>query len=294
MKLIDTHCRLFIDPLASNIEGVLERAAGAGIDRVIVPAYDIASWDTIRQFSRQAQVLPALGLHPLVANQVATPDAPPANITSVFLASSGNLPDDADSDKPVEPPVFQSLAEFRDSLASNIESCNAIAIGEIGLDLTVRHPTPTEQRAVLKTQLELAVDLDLPVILSCRNGWELLVATLQPLAGKIRGVLHGYTRTPELAYPFLGCGFFVSFSGAISQPLVKRARHSAEVLPLDRILLETDAPRAGLEGIDATHTEPRHLLHVAETLAGIRNTTVEQIAEITSANVRKLFKCDRL
>jgi TatD DNase family protein len=290
MKLIDTHCRLFIDPLVNDIEGVLARAGAAGIDKIVVPAYDVQSWDVIKQLGRRDGVLPALGLHPLSASQVDTSDAPPANITSVFLASSGSRPDDSDSGKPAAPPVFQSLVEFQDQLEIDIIECGAVAIGEIGLDLTVKRPTPTEQRAVLKAQLELAVDLDLPVILSCRNGWELLVATLQPLAGKIRGVLHGYTRTPELAYPFLGCGFFVSFSGAISQPMIERARRSAEVLPLDKILLETDAPRAGLQGIDAAHSEPRHLLDVAKALAGIRNTPIETIAEITSSNVRKLFR----
>lgn len=290
MKLIDTHCRLFIDPLARDIEGVLERAKEAEIDRILVPAFDFASWNTICQLGHRPEVLPALGLHPLAAGQVATPDAPPVKLTSVFIANMMNAGDDSEADKPVEPPLFQSLTEFRDALASNLDACNAVAIGEIGLDLTVKRPTPTEQRAVLRAQLELAVDLDLPVILSCRNGWELLVATLQPLAGKIRGVLHGYTRTPELAYPFLGCGFYVSFSGAISRPLVKRARHSAEVLPLDRILLETDAPHVGLEGIDAPYTEPHHLLKVAETLAGIRKTSVEEIARTTNDNVRTLFR----
>jgi len=134
------------------------------------------------------------------------------------------------------------------------------------------------------------VDLDLPVILQYRYGWEMLVAAIQPFAGRIRGVMHDCTRPPELASPFLRCGFFVGIGGAVARPQAKGARSSAEVLPLDRILLETDAPLTGLDGVDPAHTEPRHLGTVARAVAVIRDTPVEQVAQATTANAREFFR----
>jgi TatD DNase family protein len=254
MKLIDTHCRLFLDPLARDVEGVRLRAGNAGVHEVVVPARDVESWPAIAELCRLEGVHPALGLHPCAANQGST------------------------------------MSEFHDRLATAIQECRAVAVGEIGLDFMIQQPTPSQQVAVLKSQLALAADLDLPVILHCRNGWEMLVAALQPFAGRLRGVLHSYTRHPELARPFLKCGFFVGFGGAITQTQAKRARFSAETLPLDRIILETDAPLTGMAGLDPGQTEPRHVQNVAQTLAGIRQTTIEQIAAVTTGNARELFR----
>jgi TatD DNase family protein len=142
----------------------------------------------------------------------------------------------------------------------------------------------------LTTQLELAEELDLPVLVHCRNGWELLVSALQPFAGRIRGVLHGYTRPPELAAPFLRIGFYVGIGGALTRETAVRTRRSAAELPLDRIVLETDSPSVGLDGVDPGRTEPCHVRRVAETMAEIRGTTVEEIAEATTNNVHELFR----
>ncbi len=274
MKLIDTHCHLFMDPLARDVEGVWVRAGKAGVHEVVVPAFDLESWGAIRDLGRLEGVHPALGLHPSVANQVAT----------------GGSPRTEDTAGPEEAVVAPTLAEFRDRLATDLVESQAVAVGEIGLDFIIERPTPPEQLAILMPQLELAVDLDLPVILHCRKGWEMLVAALQPFAGRIRGVLHAYTRNPVLARPFLKCGIFVGFGGAITRPRAERSRRSAEVLPLDRILLETDAPLTGLDGVDPERTEPRHVLDVAETLARIRKISIEQIAEVTTNNTRELFR----
>ena len=256
--MIDTHCHLFMNPLGGDIEGVRARAAAAGVTELVVPAYDLASWNTNAELQHQEGIHTAVGLHPWVANQV----------------------------------MIDSEAHdvaFRERLASAIEACGAVAVGEIGLDFLVEQPGHKQQLGVLHAQLRLAVDLDLPVILHCRSGWELLVAAIQPYAGTIRGVMHAYTRTPGLAGPFLRIGFYVGLGGTIVRPTALRARNSAKVLPLDRILLETDAPATGIGDRDPASTEPRHVREVAETLASLRETTIEEIGKVTTANAREFF-----
>jgi TatD DNase family protein len=289
MKLIDTHCHLFMDPLSRDIEGVLARASEAGVEEVVVPAFDLESWDTVRELGNRAGLHYAIGLHPWVANQVTTRDAPSAVSTrginpGMFYRIRPNPFSPANTFEPL------TLTEFRDRLAAALTESQAVAIGEIGLDFTIEKPTAAGQLAVLACQLELAADFDLPVILHCRNGWEMLIAALQPFAGRIRGVLHAYIRHPELAVPLLKVGFYVGFGGGITQPRAERARRSAEALPLDRILLETNAPLTGLDGIDPEQTEPQHVRHVAETLAGIRSTTVDEIADVITNNTHEFFR----
>jgi TatD DNase family protein len=290
MKLIDTFCHLFMNPLAEDLMGVLTRAVENGVTRIVVPTYDLKSWGQIRELAKLDGVLTALGLHPRVAyqeimgNPTSTRDTAPvfreddtqSNASSHELqeASLGSL----------------TLTELQDQIASELREYHCVALGEIGLDFTIPRPTPKEQVNILRAQLELAVDLDLPVILHCQNGWELLVATIQPLVGRIRGVMHAYTRHPELAQTFLKCGFFVGFDGSIMQPQAKRALRSAEDLPLDRILLETFAPLNGVGELSPRQTEPCHVRDVAKALADIRNTTVDEIADITTNNAREFFR----
>lgn len=288
MELIDTHCHLFKKPLMQDIAGVLDRARSSGVRGIIVPAYDLASWGVVGELRSQDGVHAALGLHPWIANHLLTDDdgetRDNANILPGIWAVRPSL-----YSGPAEFFDHLPLREFRDRLAAELVDSRAVAIGEIGLDFTIERPTPRGQFPILSVQLELAVDLNLPVIVHCRNGWELLVSALQPFAGRIRGVLHGYTRPPELAVPFLNIGFYVGIGGALTRETAVRTRRSADALPLDRILIETDAPSMSMEGVDSGRTEPCHARRVAETIAEIRGTTVEDIARATTDNARNLF-----
>jgi TatD DNase family protein len=276
-----------MDPLGRDVGGVLARAAQAGVGEVVVPAFDLESWGAVRELGMRTGVHYAIGLHPWLANQVTTADAPSVSTRGIKPGMFYRMrPNPVGSMRVAEP---LTLSEFRDRLAAGLSESQAVAIGEIGLDFTIEKPSAAGQLAVLTCQLELAADFGLPVILHCRNGWEMLVAALQPLAGKIRGVLHAYIRHPELAVPLLKLGFYVSFGGGITQERAQRARRSAATLPLDKILLESNAPLSGLDGIDPDQTEPRHVRVVAEALAAIRNTTLDEVAEAITNNTREFF-----
>ncbi len=164
----------------------------------------------------------------------------------------------------------------------------AVAIGEIGLDFKVDAPAE-RQMEVLELQLDVATELGLPVILHVRGAFEPLIGLLEKRRAPVKGVIHAFSRGPELAKRFLDLGLYIAFGGAITRGRAQRARRAAATVPTDRILLETDAPSIGLEGVPPEQVEPRHVVPIAEALAGIRGCSVDEVAEMTTANATALF-----
>jgi len=244
-------------PLGEDAAAVLARAAERGVSRVVVPSYDEPSWGEVTALARDlAGVSAACGLHPWVAHEV---------------------------------PPGEPLGEFRKRLASQLSPEFHVAIGEIGLDTKVDTNTLDQQLPVLKIQLALAADLDLPVILHCRGAFEELLAAINEHKGRLRGVLHAYSRGPELAERFVAAGLHIAFGGAVTRDRAKQARKAVARLPLDKIVLETDAPSIGLDGVLPADTEPRHVRDIAEAVAALRHESLDTIAEVTTANACRLF-----
>lgn len=249
MELIDAHCHLFMPPLVADVKGVLARARAADVTCIIVPAIDHDSWKAIADLTRDPNLHPVIGIHPWVAD--------------------GQLD--------------------RAQLAAVLSETGAVGIGEAGLDFKVPAPSREIQIACLRAQLDVAVELDLPIVLHCRGAFEELLALLGDYAPSLRGMLHAFTRGPELAERFLALGLHLSFGGALTRPRAKRAHRSAARAPRDRLLLETDAPSIALEGIPAGRVEPCHTRQVAQALAEIRTLSIDELAEVTTENARTLF-----
>jgi TatD DNase family protein len=249
MEFVDTHCHLYRSPLADDIDAVLAQAAEAGVTRVVVPGYDLASWEKTVALAVRPGVYAALGLHPWVAAE------------------------------PLDP------SRLRDAL----QGCRAVAVGEIGLDAKVEEPSLETQRRTLRLQLRVACELDLPVLLHCRNAFDELIVELREFAPDLRGTLHAYAKEPMLAQRFLDLGMHLSFGGAVTRPGSKAGR-SAEMVPERRLLLETDAPAIGLQDLLPAEMRPQHVREIAEAVAKLRGTTVEAIAGTTTANARALLR----
>jgi len=255
-RLIDTHCHLNSAPLAGAVDAVLARAAERAVEQVIVPAFDLPSWDQIAKLMERPTVFGAYGLHPWVADAV-TPEE-----LKVMLATQLSYPP------------------------------RPVAVGEIGLDtkLDAGGPDLPTQMAVLRAQLELADDLDLPVILHCRGAFEELLAEIDRFAGSLRGVLHAWSRGPELAERFVNAGLSLGLGGAVTRPTARRIRRTAQQLPLDVFVLETDAPSIGLDGVPPEETEPAHVADVAQAVAKLRSESLDIIAEVTTTHADRLFR----
>ncbi len=256
MILVDTHCHLYVDPLAADPSAVLARAAARGVTRFVVPAYDRSSWEDLPALAARSGVHAAYGIHPWVAHTVA-------------------------------------VGALRDDLSAAIAAAAArpVAIGEIGLDTRLTEPDAPDletQRAVLRAQLELAVDLGLPAILHCRGAFAELAEEIDRFGGRLRGVLHAFSRGPELAERFIRAGLALGIGGAVTRGKA-RVRRGVVTVPLEYLVLETDAPSIGLEGVPPAETEPQHVADVAAALAELRGESLDTIAEVTTAHACRLF-----
>lgn len=251
IQLFDTHCHLTDQPLAQNLDAVLQRAENSGVKRFLVPGYDlISSRRACRLASSNAAIFAAIGLHP------------------AWLTPSTNF----------SPEPFRQLARLR----------KPFAIGEIGLDYALENYSAPQQAEVLRAQLELAGILSLPVIIHCRRAFEPLYLILREFSGVI-GVLHAYGGGPQLADKFLSLGCYIGFGGGVTRPQARKVRETALMVPPERILLETDAPYIGSHTVAKGESEPRDVLTVAKSLAGLRGWDIVETAALTTANACRFF-----
>lgn len=164
------------------------------------------------------------------------------------------------------------------------------AIGEAGLDLYGTAPIQPIKRQVevLEAQLQLAHDLALPVSLHSRNAVQPMLSVLRNHPG-VRGVLHAFSGAYEQAKLFLDLGFFIGIGGTVTRDRAKRVRRCAVSLPIDCLLLETDAPAIGVEGVAPPKVRPMHLGRVLEALAQIRGMAPALVEAKTDENAIRMF-----
>lgn len=249
--LYDSHCHLDAAEFDADRPAVLARARDAGVARQLVPAVDRASWDAIRTLcAAEPGLRPAYGLHPM------------------FL----------DRHQPGH------LDELRDWL----ESERPAAVGECGLDFFVDGLDPDKQRLYFRRQLELARDFDLPVVLHARRAVEEVIATLREVGGQ-RGVVHSWSGSEEQARQLFELGFCLGIGGPVTYDRAKRLRRTVASMPLDCLLLETDAPDQPDADWRGQRNEPARLRQVLDVVAQLRGQPAAAIAEATSANALRLF-----
>jgi len=250
MFLIDTHVHLDFEPLRRDLPAVLARARTVGVGSFVLPATTTGGWDA-------------------VADIAAAHD-------DVFPAL-GLHPWEAHEDLDIE------------NLRVRLCDCRAVAVGEIGLDTVIESPGLDVQLPVFREQLRLARELDLPAILHCRGAFDTFCEVLAA-EGPVRGVVHAFSRGPELARRFLDLGLHLGCGGAITRPRAKRSRRSGAVVPLERIVLETDAPGLGMQDVPDGENEPANVHAVAVVLAELRGVTVDEIGIATTRNAHDLFR----
>ena len=249
--LYDSHCHLDAAEFDVDRPAVLARARDAGVARQLVPAVDRASWDAIRTLcAAEPGLRPAYGLHPM------------------FLGrhQPGHL----------------------DELRDWLESERPAAVGECGLDFFVDGLDPDKQRLYFRRQLELARDFDLPVVLHARRAVEEVIATLREVGGQ-RGVVHSWSGSEEQARQLFELGFCLGIGGPVTYDRAKRLRRTVASMPLDCLLLETDAPDQPDAGWRGQRNEPARLRQVLDVVAQLRGQPAAAIAEATSANALRLF-----
>jgi TatD DNase family protein len=173
-----------------------------------------------------------------------------------------------------------------------LDDPRVVAIGELGLDL-FRDKNLEEQLAVLRPQLDLAVELNLPVIVHCRDAAEPMLDELRTRRSEgccPAGVMHCWGGTPEEMHAFLELGFYISFSGTVTFPKALATHACAEQVPEDRFLVETDCPFLAPVPRRGKRNEPAFVASVASRVADLRGVDVDRVAAVTTSNARRLFK----
>ena len=268
----DTHCHLDASEFDADREAVVARARAAGVTQIVLPAVARANFDIVRGLAHAHDFAYALGIHPLFVDRA--------------------LDDD--------------LLALRDALAAHRADARLVAVGEIGLDHFVPGLDLTRQAQFYVAQLGIAREFDLPVILHVRKSADTLLKHLR--ATRVRGgIAHAFNGSEQQALAFVGLGFKLGFGGAMTFERALQIRRLAQRLPLDAIVLETDAPdipphwlyrtaqdranETGAEGDGGQggrngRNEPGELPRIAQTLAGLRDLPLDVIAAATAANAR--------
>jgi TatD DNase family protein len=182
----------------------------------------------------------------------------------------------------------RASAEAFDSIREALKRPAVLAMGEIGLDYHYNFSPPEVQRAVFIDQLRIAREASKPIIIHTREAWDDTIRLLrQHWEGP--GVFHCFTEGPQEAAEALDMGFHLAFGGVITFPKADRVREAARRAPLDRVLIETDAPYLAPVPYRGKRNEPAFLAMTAKKLAGIRGESEYEIAAATTANFERLF-----
>ncbi len=260
---IDSHCHITADRFDEDRQAALDRAFEGGIETLISigSGYGIrGNADAIRLAESDPRIFAAVGVHPHEAAEL----------------------DDAG----------------RAAVRQWLEHERVVALGECGLDYHYMNSPRETQLSVFAEQIALARELAMPVSIHVRgdepNAYDdLLEIWLAEGRGELEGVLHCYTGTLDFARRAMDAGFFVSFSGIVTFKGSSALREVAQGVPLDRLMVETDAPFLAPQGHRGKRNEPLWVSIVGETLAELHGCALEEIAERTTANTRRLFRLSR-
>jgi len=250
--LVDTHSHIDMEDF-DDLDAVINNAKASGVEKIIIPSVDRTSFENVIKIANNYDgVYCALGIHPTEAH----------NAT------------DEDFDKIVE-------------LASDKK---VVAIGECGLDYYCDKTYIEEQKKVFIKQIKIAKKLNLPINIHDREAHK---DTFDLLSGNVNGeipvIMHCFSGSLEFAKECIQKGFFIALGGVVTFKNALKAHEIAKEIPLDYLLLETDAPYLTPVPFRGKRNEPAYVKLVAEEIAKLRGISLEEVAEATSVNVRKVF-----
>jgi TatD DNase family protein len=244
--LVDTHCHLDAAEFDGDRGAVAAAAMQAGVGLIVVPAIERANFGAVASVCRDNSCcMAAYGIHPMYVDRAIEADL--------------------------------------DALRETVQREHPLAVGEIGLDRFVEPRDEARQEFYFCAQLKIARDASLPVLLHVRRAIDPVLRELRrcPVPG---GIAHAFNGSRQQADEFIKLGFKLGFGGAMTFPRATRIRELAATLPLDAIVLETDAPDISPEWKVGARNTPDQLPRIAQTLAGLRGIAMEEVAAATSAN----------
>lgn len=250
--ITDTHAHVTWESFDADRDAVFARAQASGVSRIVLVGTNLESSRAAFECARgRAGVSPTAGIHP----------------------------HDAQSAGPAE----------RAAIAELCARPECVAVGETGLDWFKEYAPRAAQLASFRWQLELARELDKPVVVHCRDAHADVLALLREVPG-VRGVMHCYTLGAEELPGYLELGMYISFSGVVTYPRNERIQAAARAVPEERLLVETDCPYLAPQGRRGQRNEPAFVREVLAEVARLRGAELEPLARATSENARALFR----
>ncbi len=255
--MIDSHTHLYDPRFEEDFDEMIARSIELGIDRFIVPAADPKEQDMLfAAVSRYPErIYATVGLHPTDVN---------------------------------DNPNYKEELEYVRSVALN-PPMRLVAIGETGIDLHWSKDFIAEQREAFRFQIELAIETNLPIIIHCREGFSDTFEVLEPYAGRVRGVFHSFagSATEVERIERMG-GFYYGINGTVTYKN-STLPEALEAIPLEKILLETDAPYLPPTPHRGKRNESSYISIIAKRVAEIKGITTAKLDEITTKNTEELF-----
>ena len=249
---IDSHCHLDAPEFDADRDRVIAEARSAGVQAQILPAIRAANWPQLKALcDAHPGLFPAYGLHPM------------------FLAVTA-------PNTCLCPPMDRRE--------------RPVAVGECGLDFFIDGLDPQTQRDFLRGQLDLAAEFDLPVIVHARRAVDALLVEIRRYAGRLRGVVHSYSGSEEQARQLYKLGFCLGIGGPVTYERAQRLRRLVARMPIEFLVLETDAPDQPPAWNRGSRNTPGQLPSLAEQVALLRQMDVNVLARETVSNTRNLFR----
>lgn len=251
MEVIDTHCHLDVADFDADRNEVLHHCRSQGINRIVVPAIQAKTWDNILNLcSKEKGLYPAFGLHPVFIEQHQSDDI--------------------------------------NKLEKLLETVSPVAIGEIGLDFYIKELDKERQIDLFEAQLVIAKNHNLPVILHVRKAHDHVLQLLKKFKVK-GGFSHAFNGSQQQAEQYIDLGFKLGFGGTLTYANSTKIHQLAKSLPLDSIVLETDAPDMVVESHRGQRNSPEYIVECLTALAKIRNTDIDTIAKQTTQNAHDVI-----
>ena len=251
--MIDTHCHLFDEEFDIDREDTIKRAIDSDVEKMILVGFSHKTNQLAQEMAKKWNVFyPTAGLHPSEAS---------LNYLNDFL-------------------------EFK----SFVEKNKVYAIGECGLDYHWDITYKEEQKKLFRLQCEYAIEKDLPIIVHSRDAAKDTFDIIASYKGKLKGVMHCYSGSKELALEYVKLGFYISLGGPVTFKNAKEPKEVAKAVPLDLLLIETDCPYLAPTPMRGKRNESSYVKYVRDEIASLRGITPKEVEEATTKNAIRLFK----
>lgn len=270
MGLFDSHCHFDFPDFAGDRAALWAQCKSMGLEGLVIPGVSPAQWlATAKLCAEYAGIYYALGIHPYWIEQQP-------------WYSAGKLVDE-NTQSQIDEQLRTALA-----CAESGQKTLCVAVGETGLDKTIDVPLNLQQQ-LLELHVSLANQFQKPLIIHSVKAHNEMLSCFKQQTPRYGGVIHAFTGSLETAQQFIARGFLLGVGGTITYERAQKTRSTFSQIPLEHLLLETDAPDMPLCGKQGARNSPEYLPEIARQLAQLQGVSVEQVAEVTTRNAHQLF-----